>query len=218
MEFRGKTMATSVLARSWYWMALGVMLSVVGISNVAVAKSELPSKVFYRYVNDKGVKVLHHTIPPLYAQKGYEIVSLSGKVVKVVPPALSAAEVAAKAEAAELAESLALWDKRLRRRYSSIADINAAKRRKLADLDTNIAIIHSNISTKKSAIKEQQDKAANIERSGREVPKVVLNKLTALENELEDSQEQVRLRLLEYQEVVDKYDRDKVRFEEISVR
>jgi len=218
MEFRGKTMATSVLAKSWYWMALGVMLSVVGASNVAVAKSEMPSKVFYRYVNDKGVKVLHHTIPPLYAQKGYEIVSLSGKVVKVVPPALSAAEVAAKAEAAELAENLALWDKRLRRRYSSIADINAAKKRKLADLDTNIAIIHSNISTKKSAIKEQQDKAANIERSGREVPKVVLNKLTALENELEDSQEQVRLRLLEYQEVVDKYDRDKVRFEEISAK
>jgi len=211
-------MATSVLARSWYWMALGVMLSVVGASSVAVAKSELPSKVFYRYIDDKGVKVLHHTIPPVYAQKGYEIVSLSGKVVKVVPPALSAAEVAAKAEAAELAENLALWDKRLRRRYSSIADINAAKKRKLADLDTNIAIIHSNISTKKSAIKEQQDKAANIERSGREVPKVVLNKLAALENELEDSQEQVRLRLLEYQEVVDKYDRDKVRFEEISVQ
>jgi len=218
MEFRGKAMATSVLAKSWYWMALGVMLSVVGASSVAVAKSELPSKVFYRYVDDKGVKVLHHTIPPVYAQKGYEIVSLSGKVVKVVPPALSAAEVAAKAEAAELAENLALWDKRLRRRYSSIADINAAKKRKLADLDTNIAIIHSNISTKKSAIKEQQDKAANIERSGREVPKVVLNKLAALENELEDSQEQVRLRLLEYQEVVDKYDRDKVRFEEISVQ
>jgi len=211
-------MATSVLARSWYWMALGVMLSVVGASSVAVAKSELPSKVFYRYIDDKGVKVLHHTIPPVYAQKGYEIVSLSGKVVKVVPPALSAAEVAAKAEAAELAENLALWDKRLRRRYSSIADINAAKKRKLADLDTNIAIIHSNISTKKSAIKEQQDKAANIERSGREVPKVVLNKLAALENELEDSQEQVRLRLLEYQEVVDKYDRDKVRFEEISAK
>jgi len=39
-----------------------------------------------------------------------------------------------------------------------------------------------------------------------------------LENELEDSQEQVRLRLLEYQEVVDKYDRDKVRFEEISAK
>jgi len=218
MEYRGKTMATSVLTKPWYWMALGVILSVAGASNVAVAKSELPSKVFYRYVNDKGVKVLHHTIPPIYAQKGYEIVSLSGKVVKVVPPALSEAEVAAKAEAAELAENLALWDKRLRRRYSSISDINAAKKRKLADLDTNIAIIHSNINSKKTAIKEQQDKAANIERSGREVPKVVLNKLTALENELEDSQEQVRLRLLEYQEVVDKYDRDKVRFEEISAK
>jgi len=211
-------MATSMLTKPWYWLALGVMLSVAGAPNVAVAKSEVPSKVFYRYIDDKGVKVLHHTIPPVYAQKGYEIVSLSGKVVKVVPPALSAAEVAAKAEAAELAENLALWDKRLRRRYSSIADINAAKRRKLSDLDTNIAIIHSNISSKKTAIKEQQDKAANIERSGREVPKAVLNKLTALENELEDSQEQVRLRLLEYQEVVDKYDRDKVRFEEISAK
>ena len=204
------------MAKGWIAIAFSVVLSVVGASSASAAKSELRSKVFYRYINDKGVKVLHHSIPPSYAQKGYEIVSLSGKVVKIVPPALSAAEVAAKEEAAELAESLAKWDKALRRRYSSTADIDAAKTRKLADLDTNIAIIRSNIDSKKTAIRGQQNKAANIERSGHDVPKKVLNTLVILENELEDSQEQVRLRLLEYQEVANKYDRDKVRFEKIS--
>ncbi len=194
-------------------LALGVALVCASAVNAASGK---PAKVFYRYVNSEGVKVLHHSIPPKYAQKGYDIVSLSGKLVKRVPPALSAEEAAAKEEAKALAEQLAHWDRRLRRRYSSIADIEAAKKRKLNVLDTNILVINSNIATTKSNIERQQQQAADVERAGRAVPEAMLNILRTLENDLEDSQEQVRLRLLEYQEVSDKFERDKQRFEVIS--
>jgi len=196
-------------------LVLGVTLVCVSTSGIAASKDR-PAKVFYRYTNSEGVKVLHHSIPPKYAQKGYDIVSLSGKLVKRVPPALSAEEAAAKEEAKALAEQLAHWDRRLRRRYSSIADIEAAKKRKLNVLDTNILVINSNIATTKSNIERQQQQAADVERAGRAVPEAMLNILRTLENDLEDSQEQVRLRLLEYQEVSDKFERDKQRFEVIS--
>ncbi len=190
----------------------------LGSSNLLMAADKVGGKVFFRYVNDEGVKVLHHSIPPKYAQKGYEVVSLSGKVVRVVPPALTAEQAAEKEANMKLEEQLAVMDERLLRRYSSPADIAAAKRRKLATLDTNIAILNSKIQSTKIEIKAQQKKAADIERAGREVPKKVVKVLIAMENDLEDSQEQVRLRLLEYQEVADKFERDIARFKEINPR
>ena len=145
-------------------LTVGTLL--FAISHGAVAAQPATGKVFFRYVNDEGVKVLHHTIPPYYAQKGYEVVSLSGKVVRVVEPALTAEEAAEKEANMKLSEQLAAMDKRLRRRYSSPSDISSAKRRKLATLDTNIAILNSKIQTTKQEIKAQQKKAADIERAG----------------------------------------------------
>jgi len=205
---RSKTFASVVF---------GIALVCASTAGVA-ASGDKHAKVFYRYVNSDGVKVLHHSIPPQYAQKGYDIVSLSGKLVKRVPPALSAEEAAAKEEALKRSEHLAMWDRQLRRRYSSVADIEAAKKRKLNVLDTNILVLNSNITTTKTSIENQQLKAADVERTGRDVPQALLNVLRSLENDLEDSQEQVRLRLLEYQEVSDKFERDKRRFEVISKR
>lgn len=173
-------------------------------------------KVFYRYTNDKGVRVLHHSIPPEYAQKGYEVVSLSGKVIKTVPPALSKDEVAKLEAEKRNQEAMARWDNQLKRRYSRAIDIEAAKTRKLSDLEANIAILRSNISSLNLQIQEQQSKAANFERGGREVPANILKAIDNLELELEDTEELVRLRLMELNEVAAKYDRDIERFKEIS--
>ena len=47
----------------------------------------------YRYVNDKGVIVLDRQgVPPEYIGKGYDVLSDQGRVVRVVPPAPTAAE------------------------------------------------------------------------------------------------------------------------------
>ncbi len=175
-------------------------------------------KVFYRYVNDQGVKVLDHSIPPKYAQKGYEVVSLSGHVIKVVPPALPKDEMSKLEANQRNQEALAKWDKQLRRRYSSVADIEAAKARKLSDLDGNIAILRSNINSLVAQIEGQQSQAANIERAGRAIPDTMLKVINDMQIELEDTEEQVRLRLEEYKSVSDKYDRDKERFREITGR
>src|SRR5690606_27958622 len=84
-------------------------------------------RVYYRYINEDGVQVLNHIIPPEYVPKGYEVVSLNGEVLKVVEPAPSEEEAEQVAMERKARLEQERRDKLLRRRYSSVNDIEAAK-------------------------------------------------------------------------------------------
>ncbi len=196
-----------------HWWSLGVVFSFTLIlSGTALAGN----KVFYRYVNDEGVKVLNHTIPPEYAQKGYEILSATGHVIKVVEPAISKEEGEKLAAERRARKELALWDASLRRRYSSVADIEAAKKRKLLELEANMSVLNTNIEGLKEQIETTQSKAAQIERSGREVSESLLANLKGLHVEMENTKAQVVQRKEEYRRLLEKYDRDIERFKVIE--
>ncbi len=196
-----------------HWWSLGVVFSFTLIlSGTALAGN----KVFYRYVNDEGVKVLNHTIPPEYAQKGYEILSATGHVLKVVEPAISKEEGEKLAVERRARKELALWDASLRRRYSSVADIEAAKKRKLLELEANMSVLNTNIEGLKEQIETIQSEAAQIERSGREVSESLLANLKGLHVEMENTRAQVVQRKEEYRRLLEKYDRDIERFKVIE--
>ncbi len=196
-----------------HWWSLGVVFSFTLIlSGTALAGN----KVFYRYVNDEGVKVLNHSIPPEYAQKGYEILSATGHVLKVVEPAISKEEGEKLAVERRARKELALWDASLRRRYSSVADIEAAKKRKLLELEANMSVLNTNIEGLKEQIETMQSKAAQIERSGREVSESLLANLKGLHVEMENTRAQVVQRKEEYRRLLEKYDRDIERFKVIE--
>ncbi|WP_018275044.1 hypothetical protein WKI13_20185 [Teredinibacter turnerae] len=184
---------------------LSVLLFVLGCSFAVNASAQ---HVYYRYVNKDGVKVLEHSIPPEYAQLGYEVLNASGQVVKVVPPAPTDEEVAKNAQEREAREIYA----RLKRRYSSAAEIESAKRRRLANIDTNIAILKGNISTVTNEIQKIMGKAADYERRNQKVPAPILQSLNDAKAELEIAQELLKSRQEEYQEVIEKYDSDKDAF------
>lgn len=197
------------------WLAALLCLA----SNLVLAQSkdtgDLPDKVFYRYTNDAGAKVMHHSLPAEAAQRGYEIVSLTGTVLKVVPPALTAEEAAARADARAQQRELEEWDAALLRRYSSVDDIEAAKVRKLTDLESAMSILISNMNTTTKAIRDEYAKGANFERRGQPVPSMVLSNLDALQKELEESREKYIQREWEYEEVAEKFEQDKERFKQI---
>ncbi len=196
-----------------HWWNLGVVFSFTLIlSGTALAGN----KVLYRYVNDEGVKVLNHTIPPEYAQKGYEILSATGHVIKVVEPAISKEEGEKLAAERRARKELALWDASLRRRYSSVADIEATKKRKLLELEANMSVLNTNIEGLKEQIETTQSKAAQIERSGREVSESLLANLKGLHLEMENTKAQVVQRKEEYRRLLEKYDRDIERFKVIE--
>lgn len=192
------------------------LTSVTILSASATYGAEAPGRVYYRYINEDGVKVINATIPPEYVPKGYEVVSLNGEVIRVVEPSPTGEEAKRAAEERKLRKQQEKADKLLRRRYSSVADIEAAKTRNLQELQGNISILTSNLSNVRSQIVTQQEQAASIERSGRAVGDDLLRNLANLQAEERDIQMQIKQREREYQAASDKFDQDMKRFAEIS--
>lgn len=171
---------------------------------------------YYRYVNDDGVTVMDSRVPPEYVKNGYEVVTVSGRVVEVVPPAPSPEEAEALSAQRQREAELAEGDRYLLRRYSSVADIKAAKQRKLADFEASVSILRGNMNGIEAQIESVQARAANIERSGREVPDVLLENLKNLQAELAKEKRQFELRVAAKEALEERFDREIERFAEIK--
>lgn len=191
-----------VLAGSGLWLV---------VAQATAAQPE-SGRVFYRYQDATGVTVINHQIPPEYAQKGYEVVTARGDVLRVVDPAPSGEEATAQELQRQRQAELDAWDTELRRRYSSVRDIEAAKERKLAQVKGSIAILQGSLRNLKQQIAQQHAQAAKNERMGVAVPKALLTTLASLEEELNVSEENLAEREQQYQRIEAKYDRDIERF------
>lgn len=185
----------------------------IGLIAIALSATWVQAEaVYYRYIDKNGVPVLRSSIPPEYAQKGYEIVSSSGRVVKVVKPAPTEDEKQRLRTEVELAK----WDAELRRRYSSVEEIVRAKNRKLENIDGNIQILRGNVGGIDTRIHQKRMEAANLERSGKPVNAGILKQLESLQVKRDATTSHIQQREEERQLLVDKYDEDIARFTQIS--
>ena len=105
----------------------------------------------YRYTNADGVTVVDYQVPAQFVGRGYEILNRDGVVVRVVPRELTDEEkkvlnAQQELEAAASAEEQRLreWDESLLLRYSTVADIEAAKERALRELRIRMSILKGN--------------------------------------------------------------------------
>lgn len=193
-----------------------VLICSLGAMSTAWAADKMPGKVIYRYKNNQGVTVMDATIPPEYVPKGYEVLTRSGKVIKVVAPSLEGEEAEQARAERLLREEQTRIDVQLRRSYSNVKDIDAAKARNLESLRGNIKILEANKSTAEGRLQTSLARAAELERSGRKVPEDVLKNIGSLEQEIKNIQLQIKQREVEYQSVSDRFDQDRKRFMEIT--
>lgn len=170
---------------------------------------------YYRYTNKEGVQVMNSVVPPEYVKYGYEVVTLSGEVLQVVDPAPTPEEAEKLAAQRQREMEIGKWDEYLLKRYSTVADIEAAKERKLNDFESSVSILRGNAANIRGQIEQVQARAANMERAGRKVPKTTVNSLRALELELGDTEQQLSLREADKLEIAEKYDADIERFRKI---
>lgn len=134
----------------------------------------------YRYLNEKNLPVLDRQgVPPQFISKGYEVLNEQGRVIKVVPPAPSEAE--RKRQAEEKARASA--DAQLLRLYSTPEDIDRALERKMVEIDGLVAISVGNKQSLRNQQVKLQGQAAELERSGREVPADLIVKIENLKLE-----------------------------------
>ncbi len=198
------------------FLTLLMMCVISAAAQSATRNTQTPGKVIYRYKNNEGVLVMDNKIPAEYSGKGYEIVSITGKVIKVVPPSLTKEE-AEKQKAEKIAKEERLKaDIELKRSYSAVSDIDAAKERNLASLQANLAILRANFESTKQELAKETGRAASLERSGRQVNKDILSKIESLQKKEKDMMQQVKQREKELEIVSDKFDQDRKRFIEIT--
>lgn len=182
-----------MLACGFRPMLAGGML-VAALAANAAADGDL----YYRYENAEGVTVIDDHVPPRYAHKGYSVLNDSGRVVEVVPRALTEAErrdanspaVQARLRAEE-AERQRRYDAILLARYSSIADIEAAQQRKVNEIAVRINLLKGNIASLKQQLESRQQVAAEIERSGEPVPEEYPRSIESLRAEIAEAQSQI---------------------------
>lgn len=169
-------------------------------------------QVFYRYFDINGVQVINSSIPPDYAQRGYEVVTRYGRLIKTVKPAMTGEQLARRLSQ----EELRVWDAELMRRYSSAAEIIEARKRKLQTVNGNIRILKGNVGTIDNRIHRKLGDAADQERAGRSVSKETLMQLKELKVKRVNALEHIKLRQQEMQEIALRFDEDLARFNKIS--
>ena len=145
----------------------------------------------YRYENEDSVTVLDSYVPARYVKSGYAILSLDGRLLEVIPRALSDGEIRERDRRLAAEESIArekrereIADQNLMRLYSAPVDVIRAR-------DAKISSIVSLIETQEGAIKrlqfqkrQQESALADIERAGGVISKDRLARINALENRI----------------------------------
>jgi hypothetical protein len=177
----------------------------------------------YRYTNDQGIIEIGHAVPPQYVHKGYEELNPDGTVNRVIKPALTAEERANRSQdvvlqerAEERAERLREYDESLMLRYSSVADIEAARDRALGELKIRISILRSNVRSLKQQVEGNQARAADIERSGGKVPVAIVEAIEGLRGEIVEAERAIVIRSKEMEVVNAGYKRDMDRFAKLE--
>jgi len=162
---------------------------------VLVGTDAMAAVRMYRYENAQGVKVIDYQVPPEYVSKGYEVLNSQGRVIEVVPRSLTPQELMAKIkdEKRKLDEARqAEEDKKLLTIFSSPADAERARDRKLEAIDAYINITKGNILKLKNDFTFTQAQAAERERAGQAVPDFQLKKIESLQRQIDQAEEAIQ--------------------------
>ena len=195
-----------------FWLRVAVLLLLGFIHPISSAE-------LYRYRDENGRVVVDYRIPASYVKRGYEVLNVKGRVIKTVPAeltkeqrhALGSQEKQAVESAAEQ-RRLRKWDESLLLRYSTVADIEAARERALQSLQIRLNILRSSRRLLKQQVESYQTQAADIERSGQSVDHAHLTTIESLQRQIEFSSRAIADRNLEMAELSARYQRDIMRF------
>lgn len=196
ISFRCKLRQAAPKSRTY--PALLVTLAWLVSIPVFAASNDAQAGKLFRYTDQNGQPVISNTLTDEGVKRGYDILNSSGRVIETVPRPPTEAEIAAR-EAAEAAKKLdaerqlqqKLDDERLLRVYSSPDDAVRGLKRKLQELHSLAKLKQSNITIQETQLEQEQEKAANVERSGHEVPEDILARIQKIRNQIQSLTEQL---------------------------
>ena len=151
-------------------LSLRVLLGIALVWTVPSTLAEI-----YRYTDKTGNIVLDRQgVPAEYVGQGYEVLSKSGQVIRVVPRALTPEEHQQRSRERQQQEA----DLQLLRLYHTEQDLDRAKIRKLNEVDGQISLAEGSLSVIQLQKSRVQTQAAIHERAGREVPEYLVTQVS----------------------------------------
>src|SRR5690554_3174055 len=173
----------------------------------------------YRYTDESGQLVISNTVPQEASTRGYEILNSQGRVVERVAPAPTEDELRRREEEKrrqEQAEIQRKEDQALLRRFRHPDDAVRALHRKVRELEGLNQLKQGNISVIESQLDNEHSRAADLERSGQEIPEATLQKIDRLESQIHDVEKEIESQQAEIQQVKQRYLEDIERLEIIT--
>lgn len=176
----------------------------------------------YRYVDNNGRTVFNASIPPEYVKNGYTILNERGQVIEVVPPALTADQVAQQEaerrarEQEELARREQIEaDNLLLRLYRSPEEVARKRDDRVRSLDSHIAGLNLNINSVGQDIASLEQRVATARQNGGEAPANLLRDLETLSAERERLQNQLDNANAEKANLIAQAEKDMARLREL---
>ncbi len=150
------------------------------LAGTLLTAESLQAAELYRYVDDNGVVVIsRHGVPPEDVAKGYEVLNEQGRVIREVAPAPSVEEWQRQQQAKAQQEQ----DRQLLKLYSNVQELDAARDRKLAELEGLISVSRANLSSSRQQLQKLQAQAAQQEREGHSVAAALLDQMQLLKRD-----------------------------------
>jgi hypothetical protein len=177
----------------------------------------------FKWVDEEGNIHFGDRVPPRYANREREEINQQGRTVKVYEAPKTAEEKAeirrqAELEAAEKerAKKRAIHDRSLLATYSSEEDMLMARDGKIASVDALIQLTNSRIESSRKRLLTLETEAAEFERSGKPVPKILQSQITTARSQLIDNEAFVIAKEKEKQVITEKFSADISRYRELK--
>ena len=170
------------------------------------------SQEFYRYKNEQGQTVMDSTIPAQFVANGYDILDARGQLVRRVPAQQAAVPGSSAADESLQAEAQA-QDQMLLSSYSSVAEIEAHRQRKLEAIEREISIIESDQRVMGGEFEQVNAEYAELVEREREIPDALAQSRNDLEATLVFLDQQLQRRLQEIQTTRQEFDARVERFQ-----
>ena len=185
----------------------------------ALMSASIVEARLYRYTDENGQIVISSTIPQEASRRGYDILSKNGRVIETIDPEPTEEEIAAR-EAEEKrqaeAERQRELDRKLLERYSHPDEAVRAMHRKIRELQGLNQLKRGNISVIVSQLDSEQSRAADLERSGRDIPEATLEKIRRLEAQIRDIEREINSQNANIKALRERFEADIERLEEIT--
>ncbi|WP_085681673.1 DUF4124 domain-containing protein [Marinobacter salarius] len=185
----------------------------------ALMSASIVEARMYRYTDENGQIVISSTIPQEASRRGYDILSKNGRVIETIDPEPTEEEIAAR-EAEEKrqaeAERQRELDRKLLERYSHPDEAVRAMHRKIRELQGLNQLKRGNISVIVSQLDSEQSRAADLERSGRDIPEATLEKIRRLEAQIRDIEREINSQNANIKALRERFEADIERLKEIT--